>query len=239
MKLTQLFDNHYPELIMYDLDGTLVDSVPDLAISVDKMLIDLGRPEAGIEKVRLWVGNGIPSLVKRALADDMGGDKPGIIDSALFEQAYERFKHHYGIEIGQHSHLYPGVRDFLQTMANNDIKQAVVTNKSELFTGQLLELMGIKQFFELSIGGDSLTEKKPHPLPLQHAMKHFGCNQKNTLMVGDSSNDIKAAKAAGVKVIGLPYGYNHGEPIENANPDLVVSNLSDLNLSFVKQRSSK
>ena len=116
MKLTRLFNNQIPALIMYDLDGTLVDSVPDLAISIDKMLVDLGRPAAGIDKVRLWVGNGIPVMVKRALADDMDGDQPGKVDNTLFKQGYERFKHHYGIEIGQHSHMYPGVIDFLQAM---------------------------------------------------------------------------------------------------------------------------
>ncbi|WP_263078287.1 phosphoglycolate phosphatase [Endozoicomonas sp. Mp262] len=228
MKLSQLFNGQPPALVMYDLDGTLVDSVPDLAISIDKMLEDLGRPVAGIDKVRLWVGNGIPVMVKRAIADDMNGHQPGRVDQQLFEKGYERFKHHYAIEIGQHSHVYPGVMDFLETMNNQGVKQAIVTNKSEFFTEKLLQLMKIDHFFELSIGGDSLAEKKPHPMPLLHVMKHCGATTENSLMVGDSSNDIKAAKAAGVKVIGLPYGYNHGQPIEASNPDLVVKTLSEL-----------
>ena len=217
-----------PELIMYDLDGTLVDSVPDLAISVDKMLTDLNLPVAGEEKTRLWVGNGIPSLVKRALADDFMGDQPNVVDQETFEKAYDRFKHHYAIEVGQHSHVYSGVREFLEAAHRKGIKQAVVTNKSELFTEKLLKLMKIDQYFELSLGGDSLDEKKPHPMPLLHAMKHFGTNTGNSLMIGDSSNDVKAARAAEVKVIGLPYGYNHGQPIETANPDRVVESLDKL-----------
>ena len=225
MKLFELL-NTQPQLIMYDLDGTLVDSVPDLSISLDKMLTDLNLPEAGEENARLWVGNGIPSLVKRALTDDFMGDQPGIVDDETFEKAYDRFKHHYDIEVGQHSALYPGVLAFLETVEAANIKQAVVTNKSELFTDKLLKLMGIDQFFQLSIGGDSLDEKKPHPMPLQHAMKHFGTDTENSIMIGDSSNDVKAAKAANVKVIGLPYGYNHGKPIESADPDLVVADLS-------------
>ncbi len=160
---------------MYDLDGTLVDSVPDLAIALDKMLTELNRPEAGDEKARLWVGNGIPSLVKRALADDMMGDQPGVVEEGTFTKAMERFKHHYAIEVGQHSALYPGVFTFLSQIHKAGVKQAVVTNKSEIFTDSLLKHMGIDHFFELSIGGDSLNEQKPHPLPLQHTMKHFGC----------------------------------------------------------------
>lgn len=226
--LTALLKNNTPELIMYDLDGTLVDSVPDLAVAIDQMLEELGRPSAGESKTRLWVGNGIPSLVKRALADDMKGDQPGAVDASLFEQAHERFRHYYGKELGLHSHLYPGVAGFLQAMSERGHRQAVITNKSEEFTEKLLRLMGIHQHFDLFLGGDSLPEKKPHPMPLLHAIQHFGATRETTLMIGDSSNDIKAARAAGVRVVGLPYGYNHGEPIENANPDLVVPTLTDL-----------
>ncbi|WOG26374.1 phosphoglycolate phosphatase [Endozoicomonas sp. 8E] len=227
MKLFELLDSPV-QLIMYDLDGTLVDSAPDLATALDKMLIELNLPEAGNEKARLWVGNGIPSLVKRALADDMMGDQPGVVEEGIFAKALERFKHHYAIEVGQHSALYPGVFTFLSQIHKAGIRQAVVTNKSEIFTNPLLKRMGIDHFFELSVGGDSLNEQKPHPLPLQHTMKHFDCNTQNSLMIGDSSNDVKAARAADVKVVGLPYGYNHGEPIESAHPDLVIDSLTDL-----------
>ena len=217
-----------PKLVMYDLDGTLVDSVPDLAIAVDCMLNDLKRPAAGEKKVRLWVGNGIPSLVKRALADDMAGDQPGQVEEQLFQKAYGLFKQHYDREVGLHSHLYPGVRQFLKTMSERGIPQVIITNKSELFTDKLLKLMNIHPYFQLFLGGDSLMEKKPHPLPLLHAMEKFGISQEESLMIGDSSNDVKAARAANVAVIALPYGYNHGEPIENANPDLVVETLDQL-----------
>ena len=228
MKLTEFMAGRLPELIMYDLDGTLVDSVPDLAIAIDAMLADMNLPVAGEEKVRLWVGNGIPSLVKRALVDDMAGDQDGVVPRETFVKAYDRFKHHYAIEVGQHSHLYPGVKSFLEAMASQGIQQAVVTNKSEIFTDKLLQLMGIDHFFFVRLGGDSLEEKKPHPMPLLHAVEKAKTTINSSLMIGDSSNDIKAARSAGVKVIGLPYGYNHGEPIETANPDLIVSDLSQL-----------
>lgn len=227
MKLFELLDSPV-QLIMYDLDGTLVDSVPDLTIALDKMLTDLNLPEAGDKKTRLWVGNGISSLVKRALTDDIMGDQPGVVEKDIFAKALERFKHHYTIEVGQHSALYPGVFTFLSQVYKAGIKQAVVTNKSEIFTDSLLQHMGIDHFFGLCVGGDSLVEKKPHPMPLQHTMTHFGCNSQNSLMIGDSSNDVKAARAANVTVVGLPYGYNHGKPIESAHPDRVVDSLTDL-----------
>lgn len=227
-RLTDFMGGDLPQLIMYDLDGTLVDSVPDLVIAIDAMLGDMDLPKAGADKVRLWVGDGIPSLVKRALVDDMAGDQPGIVNRDAFVKAYDSFKHHYAIEVGQHSHLYPGVRDFLQAMAGQGIRQAVVTNKSEVFTGKLLQLMGIDPFFAISLGGDSLAEMKPHPMPLLHAIEQAQASRDTALMIGDSRNDIKAARAAGVRVIALPYGYNHGEPIENSNPDLVVPALDTL-----------
>ncbi|MFK0571574.1 phosphoglycolate phosphatase [Endozoicomonas sp.] len=215
-------------LVMYDLDGTLVESVPDLAFALDKMLLDMNRPAAGEPKTRLWVGNGIPTLVKRALADDMKGDQPGSVDQRLFEKAHERFRFHYGEALGLYCYLYPGVSEFLQAMKDRGIKQVVITNKSEQFSHRLLQLMGIEHYFERVLGGDSLPEMKPHPMPLLHAMKMLDTPTHQALMIGDSINDIRAAKAAGVKVIGLPYGYNHGVPIEEANPDLVVSSLTEL-----------
>ncbi|MBO9483438.1 phosphoglycolate phosphatase [Salinisphaera sp. G21_0] len=215
-------------LVMYDLDGTLIESAPDLAVALDKMLLNMGRPAAGESKTRLWVGNGIPALVKRALADDMHGDQPGRVDSSLFETAHECFKSYYSEELGHHSYLYPGVSDFLEAMKDRGIKQVVITNKSAQFTDRLLQLMGIDHYFDLTIGGDSLSEKKPHPLPLLYAMQKFNCPAGQSLMIGDSVNDILAARAAGVRVVGLPYGYNHGEPIEWAKPDLVIASLTTL-----------
>ncbi|WP_067519042.1 phosphoglycolate phosphatase [Endozoicomonas ascidiicola] len=215
-------------LVMYDLDGTLVESVPDLAVALDKMLLALDLPPAGESKTRLWVGNGIPSLVKRAIADDAHGDQPGRVNDTLFEKGFDLFRQHYGEELGMHSHLFPGIVPFLEAMHQRGIPQAVITNKSEQFSHRLLQIMGIDHFFEAVIGGDSLPEKKPHPMPLLHVMKHFDVSAHQALMIGDSISDVRAARAAGVKVIGLPYGYNHGEPIGTANPDLVISSLSSL-----------
>ena len=155
----RFFDAQQPELILYDLDGTLVDSVPDLSIAIDRMLTAMTLPEVGEARVRLWVGNGIPSLIKRALANDIHGDQSGWVEEGLFQQAFIHFKAFYGQEVGQHSHLYPGVSDFLSAMAHRGVMQAVVTNKSQLFTDKLLQLMGIEHHFALVLGGDALDEK--------------------------------------------------------------------------------
>ncbi|GAA4651063.1 phosphoglycolate phosphatase [Kistimonas scapharcae] len=227
MKLLELF-GRLPAVIMYDLDGTLVDSVPDLAWSIDQMLTQLGMPAAGEDKVRLWVGNGVPVMVKRALADDMDGDQPGRVDEALFEKGYALFREAYSASCGKFSDVYPGVVEFLTAMQAQGVKQAVVTNKSGNFSAQLLEEKGLTQFFFQVIGGDTLPEKKPHPLPLLHVVEQCNVSVEDALMVGDSKNDVIAAKAAGIRVIGLPYGYNHGQPIETAEPDWVVSDLSEL-----------
>ena len=219
------FAEKSPKLVMYDLDGTLVDSASDLAVATNFMLNDLGRPTAREEDVRIWIGNGIPSLVKRALANDMSGDQPHQVDDALFDRAHELFNQHYDREVGKHSQLYPGVATFLTAMTRRGIKQVVITNKSAQFTEKLLKLLNIHQHFDLFLGGDSLVEKKPHPMPLLHAVNQCAVRKEEALMIGDSCNDIKAARSAEIAVIALPYGYNHGVPIEHSSPDLVVDTL--------------
>lgn len=228
MKLLRLFNDQLPELIMYDLDGTLVDSLQDLTTAIDKMLTDFGHPAAGIKKVKLWIGNGIPSLVRRALGGDLSSSNSASEHTLLFEQAIKCFQKHYANEVGRYTVMYPGVQHFLQTMSNKGIKQTIITNKSAVFTEKLLKRIGIGSFFSLILSADSLPEKKPHPMPLLHTIKECGCSVSQSLMIGDSCNDIEAARAAGVKAAGLTYGYNYGKPIATANPDVVLSKLSDL-----------
>ena len=228
MSLTQLFPNNLPTLIMYDLDGTLVDSVPDLIIATDCMLKDLNRPLAGSENLSHWVGNGIPALIKRALANDIEGDQPGRIDPEHFQTALTCFQHHYKHEVGQHSQLYPGVKPFLEVMHSQGITQTIITNKAEVFSHLLVQAMGIDHLFDYLVGGDTLPECKPHPLPLLHTIEKYHSTPGNALMIGDSIHDINAARAVGIQVVGVTYGYNHGNPISEANPDCTVANLMDL-----------
>ncbi|PJE77761.1 Phosphoglycolate phosphatase [invertebrate metagenome] len=226
--LTRLFNGQLPELIMYDLDGTLLNSAPDLIHATQHMLNSMKLPPAKDNDIIKWLGNGIPALIKRALANDMRGNEPGKVDESLFSQSQQLFNRHYSKVLGQYSQPYTGVMPFLEAMKNQNITQAIVTNKSLDFSQRLSGMKGFSPYISYILGGDSLALSKPDPLPLTHTIEHFQVKPENALMVGDSKNDVIAAKAAGIKVIGLPYGYNHGEPLERSEPDLIIPDLSQL-----------
>jgi len=209
-------------MILFDLDGTLVDSVPDLSYSIDAMMLSIGRPPPGEVKVRRWIGHGIRGLVKSALTDDLQTDP----DTALFEKAFEIFSNIYLENACERSYLYDGVEDCFNSLQQGDYKLGCITNKGERFTHIVLEKMGIDLHFGIVICGDSLPKCKPDPLPLLHAADHFGVSPINGLMVGDSVNDIDAAQAAGLQSLAVSYGYNHGKDIREARPDAVIDNLS-------------
>jgi phosphoglycolate phosphatase len=214
-----------PKLILIDLDGTLVDSVPDLALCVDEMMAGIGRPPHGEAKVRDWVGNGVERLVKRALVGQLEGEP----DQAEFERAYPLFLELYARHNGERSRLYPGVREGLDRLAAGDGQLGCVTNKAAQFTEPLLEALGIRDYFSIVISGDTLTRKKPDPLPLLHAAEHFGIDPQDALMLGDSVSDVRAARAAGFGVVCVSYGYNHGRDIGEAGPDKVIDSFTELN----------
>jgi phosphoglycolate phosphatase len=220
----QLFSGKLPRLIMFDLDGTLVDSVPDLAVAVDKMLVQLGRPKAGLEAVRQWVGNGAPVLVRRALA---GSIDHGGVDDALAEQALELFMQAYA-EKHEFTVVYPGVRETLKWLQKNGVEMALITNKPERFVAPLLDEMKLGRFFRWIVGGDTMPQKKPDPAALFFVMKMAGIPASQSLFIGDSRSDVQAAKAAGVACVALSYGYNHGRPIEEESPALVIDDLRKL-----------
>ncbi|OCX96951.1 MAG: phosphoglycolate phosphatase [Pseudomonas sp. K35] len=223
-RLEQLFDGTLPRLVMFDLDGTLMDSVPDLAAAVDKMLMLLGREPAGIERVRDWVGNGSRVLVRRALAGGLNHD--GVADEladealALFMQAYSG-----GHEL---TAVYPGVRECLDWLREREVKLAIITNKPAQFIEPLLEEKGLAGYFQWLVGGDTLPQQKPDPAALFWVMDKAGVAPGESLFVGDSRNDVWAAKAATVRCVALTYGYNHGEPIADEQPALVLDDLREL-----------
>ncbi len=222
--LQRLFPGALPRLVMFDLDGTLVDSVPDLAAAIDAMLLQLGRAPAGIARVRDWIGNGAPVLVRRALAGQMDH---AAVDAGEAEHALALFMQAYA---GGHAltTVYPGVTQTLAWLKAQDVALAVVTNKPERFVEPLLDELGLGGHFRWIVGGDTLPRQKPDPAGLQHVLRLAGVEPAQALFVGDSRNDIRAARAAGVSCVGLRYGYNHGEPIENENPDLVLDDLREL-----------
>ncbi|MES9870462.1 MAG: phosphoglycolate phosphatase [Sedimenticola sp.] len=213
-----------PKLILIDLDGTLVDSVPDLAHCVDTMMERLGREPYGADMVRNWVGNGVERLTRRALIGQLDGE-PSDED---FDQAYPIFLDLYDKHNGENSCLYPGVREGLSYLKTTGIRMGCVTNKAEQFTVPLLKALGVYDDFEIVISGDSLPKKKPDPMPLLHAAEHFGVSPSESLMLGDSVSDVKAARAAGFSIICMSYGYNHGNDIRDANPDHVIDSFVEL-----------
>ncbi|UTW02681.1 phosphoglycolate phosphatase [Amphritea atlantica] len=227
MQLSEFYNAGLPRLVLFDLDGTLLDSVPDLALAIDRMLAALALPLAGQSQVRNWVGNGAQMLVKRALAHSVASSD-NETESDLFDQAFALFLHHYDQCCAEQSRLYPGVQDLLSFLKDNRISMGLVTNKPINFTESLLDEFDLRHFFAIVLGGDSLTEKKPHPMPLSYAMEQLDVSPLQTLMVGDSRSDIKAAQAAGCRVAAVTYGYNHGEPVSAYQPDLIVDNLAEL-----------
>lgn len=227
-RLTGLFHNHLPQLIVFDLDGTLVDSVPDLAAAVDRMRVQLGLAPAGEDKVRGWVGNGAALLVRRALADSADPAAVAQVNDEQHLQALHVFRTCYHEENGLQTRLYPGVTDVLQVLSDLQIPLALVTNKPLDFTTPLLAKMGLAPFFKLALGGECLPHKKPHPLPLLHVCEQLGAQPAQALMVGDSRNDIEAAQAAGFVSAAMTYGYNHGEPVAASNPDWLLDDFREL-----------
>lgn len=219
-----LFGGRLPRLAMFDLDGTLVDSVPDLAAAVDRMLVQLGRAPAGVERVRLWIGNGAPVLVRRALAGDLRHDG---VDAAEAEAALALFMQAYADSHGL-TRVYPGVLETLDWLRERDVQLALITNKPARFLPELLADKGLDGYFRWVVGGDTLPQQKPDPAALHWVMEQAGVMAEEALFVGDSRNDVLAAKAAGVACVALSYGYNHGRPIAEEGPALVLDVLSGL-----------
>lgn len=213
-----------PRLVMFDLDGTLLDSVPDLAAAVDVTLARLGRPAAGVEQVQHWVGNGALVLVRRALAGQV--DHSGVSEQDANE-ALEIFLQAYA---GSHSasRVYPGVREALDWLTQHQVELALITNKPEQFVAPLLEEKGLGHYFRWIIGGDTLAQKKPDPAGILHVLRLSGVTPAEALFVGDSRTDVQAAQAAGVPCVAVSYGYNHGQPISAEQPTMVVDDLRQL-----------
>jgi phosphoglycolate phosphatase len=213
-----------PRMILIDLDGTLVDSVPDLAFCVDAMMVRLGRPSHGEAAVRNWVGNGVERLVRRALVGQLHGEP----EAADFNRAYPLFLELYRDNTSQRSRLYPGIREGLDWLKGNRYRLGCVTNKAAQFTEPLLRDLGVRDDFEIVISGDTLPRNKPDPMPLLHAAAHFGVEPAEALMIGDSVSDVKAARAAGFRIFCMSYGYNHGQDIRDFHPDAVMDSLIEV-----------
>ncbi len=218
------------KMILFDLDGTLVDSAADLAYSIDEMLNHLHLPRQGEENVRRWIGNGVDRLIHRALTTR----QDGATEADLFNRAKALFLDFYAKNLDKHSVLYPGVESALQRLRQLGLFMGCVTNKPERFTLPLLEHLGLHRFFDIVVCGDTLPQQKPDPQPLRYACSRLDQAPETALMVGDSENDVAAARAAGFGIVAVTYGYNHGRPIAQTHPDLVVDNLEVLAALWAK-----
>ena len=215
---------HKPKMVLIDVDGTLVDSVPDLTYCVDEMMDRLGMPRRGETAVRQWVGNGVERLVRRALINQLDGEP----DEALYEKAMPIFNELYAENTSKRSCLYPGVEEGLAYLKQAGFRLGCVTNKAEQFTVPLLTDLGVIENFEIVVSGDTLPRKKPDPMPLLHAAEQLGVAPAESMMLGDSMSDVKAARAAGFQIICMSYGYNHGVDIHDSNPDAVIDSMAEL-----------
>lgn len=211
-------------MVMIDLDGTLINTAPDLADSVNIMLERMGRDTWPLDKVSGWIGNGVSRLVKRALTDSMDGEP----DSDDYEKGYALFLEAYAENVSARSRPYDGVVAGLDKLKSAGFRLACVTNKAAAFTLPLLADLKLDGYFELVVSGDSLPRKKPDPLPLTHACEHFGITPQQGVLIGDSANDVKAANAAGMPVICVNYGYNQGVDLTTLQTQGVIDSLDNL-----------
>jgi phosphoglycolate phosphatase len=206
-----------------DLDGTMLDTVPDFELALNGMRAELALPPIGQETIKPMVGKGSEKLIRDVLSLDL---PPGRV-TELYEQAFASYQRHYLAINGERSEMYQGVKEGLQSLKEQGLRIACVTNKPIAFAKPLLAQTGLAGYFELVYGGDSLARKKPDPLPLLQVCRDFGLEPGQVVAIGDSSNDAEAARAAGCFVLTVPYGYNHGRPVHEIDSDGIVDSLLD------------
>ena len=204
-----------------DLDGTMIDTVGDFEVALASALADLGFAPVSREFIRLTVGKGSEHLIRRTLEE---AGAPAL----LFDAAWASYQQHYLAINGRHSAVFPGVAEGLAALRAAGWRLACITNKPGAFALPLLADKGLAPLFEHAFGGDAFARKKPDPLPLLEACRALGTQPARTLMIGDSSNDAIAARAAGCPVVLVSYGYNHGEPVAAAGADAVIDRIDAL-----------
>jgi phosphoglycolate phosphatase len=211
--------------IAFDLDGTLLDTIHDLAAAVNATLAELGLAPLPTDAIRVLVGKGIANLVRRALASATGVSSLAVDDAEALD-ALLRYQKHYAAILGRETKVFPGMIEGLERLHAMGFPLAVVTNKATRFVHPHLEHAGIARYFRIIVGGDDLPARKPDPAQLIHVAAAFGVPTRRLLMVGDSGNDAMAARAAGCPVLILPYGYNEGRPVQDLDADGIVPSLT-------------
>lgn len=210
---------------LIDLDGTMLDTIPDLAEAANRTLAEIGRAPLAIDTIRTYVGKGIPVLVKRCLTGHL--DDNAEPEAAELARALPIFKRHYADVNGAQTIVYPKVIEGLVAMRGIGLQLACITNKAGDFTLPLLERTGLAPYFPVVVSGDTTPEKKPHPAPLLHACTALGVAPAEAVMIGDSTNDALAGRNAGCRVLCVPYGYNEGGDVHDIDCDAIVDSLVD------------
>ncbi|MDY0011779.1 MAG: phosphoglycolate phosphatase [Rhodocyclaceae bacterium] len=210
------------EGVLFDLDGTLLDTIADLAEGANRMLAELGRPRRSQAEIHGFVGKGIPNLVERCLTEGSAAT------AAEIDRAISVFRRHYGAVNGSQTRIYPGIEDSLAALRERGLRLGCVTNKAAAFTMPLLERVGLADWFQVVVSGDTLPVKKPDPAVLFHACRLLDIDPASALMVGDSANDALAARAAGMPVVLVSYGYSEGQPVDTIECDGLLSDVREL-----------
>lgn len=221
-----VFDLSRYDAAIIDLDGTMVDTLGDFVAALGLMLNGLGLPGITAETVETMVGKGSEHLISSVL-DHVLAPTVAVRTASLFDRAWTSYQYHYRLVNGQQSAVFPGVREGLELFRSRGLRLACITNKPTDFARPLLAAKGLDGFFEVVFGGDAFERKKPDPMPLVKTCEYLGTSPARTLMLGDSSNDARAARAAGCPVVLVTYGYNHGEPVRDVDADGVIDAFTD------------
>ncbi len=216
------------DLILFDLDGTLIETAPEICDAVNDTLTQFDLPTVSQQQVNDWIGHGTRELLIQALAFTGNTTADTVRKSDAFKLIEAEFGKHYQARCGTRSHLYPHVREVLAELRERGVRLAVVTNKEGRYTQTVIDAHALGPFFDRVISGDTLPVKKPNPAAIHACMAQWSVPAERALFVGDSSIDVATARNAGVAVWALPYGYNMGEPIEACNPDRVIADFSVL-----------
>ena len=224
------------EAVIFDLDGTMVNTLGDFQVALHRTMADLNLPSVPDALIEQTIGKGSEHLIRSLLAyqvarpevKGVGQAGPALSVDALFDRAWQRYQHHYMAINGQFADVYPGVLEALHGLASQGVPMACLTNKPLGFAQVLLKEKSLTHFFARVFGGDSFERKKPDPLPILKTCEALGTAVTRTLMVGDSSNDAQAAHAAGCPVVLVTYGYNHGQPVQDTPAAAWLDTLADL-----------
>lgn len=217
------------ELLIFDLDGTLINSIPDLTVALNSMLDFYGKSALTVEQATPFVGNGARVLVDRALKYAFGEDE---LKKVSIEEALALFLKAYESNVCEGTFLYEGVKETLAHLKNKGYQLVICTNKPLVFVEPILKKLEIMEFFDFWLGAESVAEKKPSAMPLLYIAEYFGLTVEKCLMIGDSSNDILAAHNANMESVGLTYGYNYNEHISLYEPTVIRDKFEDLKMLF-------